>query len=516
MIFTKKQASLTLATVLLASTIAGCSSNSGSGNSTANSADTGATSAQAKPANIKAMTILFGDPAATQNNKAKEDLEKRGNVKLDVTFVPSEAYADKLSVAISAGNSYDLMLMDGGKNDNFINLVKMGAFHDLTPYIEKTKNLSLIDEQVWNGLKVEGKVYGIPRPRGLYGGGEASIIIRKDWLDKYNLPLPQTMDELTHALEVFKEKDPAGSGKTIPLTAFAVDTPGPFGGVMPMKFAYGLPNDWKIEDGKAVRDFQTPEYKTYLDWLKDAWSKGLIDKDTPVLKGQAQTRSKFFSGTAGAFIGNVSDIVETNLEKLKQIDPNAEMAIIDMLKGPDGKTGVAIYSGYYGLWSIPSSVPDDKVQQIIDFLDFSASEENADFSKTGINGVHSSGLKDGVAVQTDEQKKLYDLEKPSLFVLENRTNPYVYANSKEQDILKVQMESLDRISKVGIENPFLSYSSETASKNPNLLQKMSAAMTKYVLGEGSWDNVQQEIDAYSNGTGSQIAKEMMDQYNADH
>ncbi|MNP68848.1 hypothetical protein D3C76_1648610 [compost metagenome] len=95
-------------------------------------------------------------------------------------------------------------------------------------------------------------------------------------------------------------------------------------------------------------------------------------------------------------------------------------------------------------------------------------------------------------------------------------NPYVYANSQEQDILKVQMESLDRISKVGIENPFLSYTSETASKNPNLLQKMSAVMTKYVLGAGSWDNVQQEIDAYTNGTGLQIAKEMMDQYNADH
>lgn len=169
------------------------------------------------------MTILFGNPPEMTNNKALEDLEKRGNVDLNVTFVPSEAYTDKLSVAVSAGDSYDLLLMDGGKDDKFNNLVKMGAFHDLTPYLAKTKNISQIDEVVWNGAKIDGKSYGIPRPRGLYGGGEANILIRKDWLDKYNLPVPKTMDELTNALAVFKEKDPAGGGKTIPFTIYGSD-----------------------------------------------------------------------------------------------------------------------------------------------------------------------------------------------------------------------------------------------------------------------------------------------------
>ncbi|MGG1519529.1 extracellular solute-binding protein [Paenibacillus oryzisoli] len=507
------------ATLLLTTVLAGCSSGSNNAGSTPGAGQASQAPAAAAPTTIKAMTILFGNPPATDNNKAKDDIEKRGNVKLDVTFVPSEAYKDKLSVAVSAGDSYDLLLLDGGKDDKYTNLVKMGAFHDLTPYLENTKNLKQIDQAVWNNTKVQGKVYGIPRPRGLYGGGDGNLIIRKDWLDKYNLPMPKTLDELTNALQVFKEKDPAGGGKTIPLSVNGVDaigSPGPFAGTNPMQFAFGVPNVWKLDNGKAVRDFQTPEYKAYLEWLQGAWSKGLIDKDAPVLKNQQQVRSKFMAGVAGVFAGNASDFTETNVAKLKQVDPNAEIAIIDLLEGPGGKKGVAVIGGYYGLWAIPSSVPKDKVQQIINFLDFSASEENAAFAKTGVIGVHASELKDGIAVQTDDQKKQFDLDKPSQFVLENKADPYTYATAKDPAILKVQKASLDVISKAGIENPFLSYNSQVASKNPDSYKKMSAVMTKFVLGESKWDDVQKEIDAWTTGLGAQITKELQDQYNEDH
>ncbi|MBN2980301.1 MULTISPECIES: extracellular solute-binding protein [Cohnella] len=520
----KKKLLLSLAAFTLAgAALAGCSGNNGgaAGNSSAggSSAQPGSSQqAGAAPTEIKAMTILFGDPPVTEGNKAKEDLEKRANVKLDISFVPSEAYKDKLSVAVSAGDSYDLLLMEGGKDDKFVNLVQMGAFHDLTPYLENTENIKLIDEKVWNNVRVEGKVYGIPRPRGLYGGGEASFLIRKDWLDKYNLAVPKTLDELTHALEVFKENDPAGGGKTVPLALFGAEgasAPGPFAGTLPIKFALGMPYDWAVENGQAVRDAETPEQKAYLDWLREAWSKGLIDKDAPVLKNQQQSRNKFLAGVAGVFAGNVSDMLETNMEKLKQADPNAEVAIIDVLEGPNGDKGVAVLGGYYGLWAIPSSVPEEKVQKIVDFLDFTASEENVAFSKAGIIGVHSSEFKDGIAVQTEEQKKQYDLDKPSQFILENRVDPYVYANSKVPEILEMQKKSLDTISQFGIANPFLPYNSPTAAKNPDSFKKMSAVMTQYVLGEAEWPAVQAEIDAWAGGVGAQIKQELLDQYNAD-
>ena len=515
----KQLTQVVAASMLITTTLAGCASNEGG---TANPTNTPngqqTTDTGAETTTIKAMTITFGDPPAADNNQAKADLEKRGNVKLDLSFVPSEAYGDKLAVAVSA-NDYDLLLIDSGKDDKYINLVKMGAFHDLTEYIDGTENISLIEDAVWDNTSVQGKIYGIPRPRGLYGGGEASVLIRKDWLDKYNLELPKTIDELTHALQVFKDNDPAGGGNTIPLAVYGVDGatgPGPFGSVFPMLFAFGVPHIWALDDnGQPVRDFQTPEYKTYLEWLRDVWSKGLIDKDAPVLKGQQQARNKFQAGVAGAFVSNVGDISETSLEKMRQVDPNAEIAVIDVLEGREGQKGVALIGGYYGLWVIPSSVPKDKVQKIVDFLDFTAAEENIAFSKAGVIGVHASDFKDGLPVQTEEQMKLFELEKPSAFVLENRVDPYIYANSKVPEIREAQRASLDVIANYGIANPFLSYSSQTATKKPDTYKKMSAVMTQYVLGEATWEAVQKEIDAWTAGDGAVIAQELLEQYNAD-
>ncbi|SDC76885.1 putative aldouronate transport system substrate-binding protein [Paenibacillus sp. UNCCL117] len=515
----KYLAQVATASVLMTTVLAGCTSSEGGATNPTNSANGQQTDASnAKPTTIKAMTITFGDPPSAENNQAKADLEKRGNVKLDLTFVPSEAYKDKLAVAVSA-NDYDLLLIDSGKDDKYTNLVKMGAFHDLTDYIKGTKNISQIEEAVWNNTSVQGKIYGIPRPRGLYGGGEASVLIRKDWLDKYNLQVPKTIDELTNALRVFKENDPAGGGKTVPLTIYGVDGvagPGPFGSVFPMLFAFGVPHTWALNGDKPVRDFQTPEYKEYLEWLRDAWSKGLIDKDAPVLKGQQQSRNKFQAGVAGAFVSNVGDISETSLEKMKQVDPKAEIAVIDVLEGRKGQKGVALIGGYYGIWAIPSSVPKEKVQKIVDFLDFTSAEENVAFSKAGVIGVHASDFKDGLPVQTEDQKKLFDLEKPSAFVLQNRVDPYIYANSKNPKILEAQKASLDVIAKYGVPNPFLSYSSQTATKNPDTYKKLSAVMTQYVLGEATWEAVQKEIDAWTAGTGAVITKELLEQYKADH
>ncbi|MFD1909493.1 hypothetical protein ACFSQ7_44370 [Paenibacillus rhizoplanae] len=129
MSITRKLVPLVASAALMVTTLAGCGggNNSAAGSTAAPEGST-PSGAAGKPASIKAMTILFGNPPEMTNNKALEDLEKRGNVDLNVTFVPSEAYTDKLSVAVSAGDSYDLLLMDGGKDDKFNNLVKNGRF----------------------------------------------------------------------------------------------------------------------------------------------------------------------------------------------------------------------------------------------------------------------------------------------------------------------------------------------------------------------------------------------------
>lgn len=60
----------------------------------------------------------------------------------------------------------------------------------------------------------EGNIYALPRALETTS---YPTYIRKDWLDKAGLSIPTTLDELEDVLKVFKEKDFAGNGQTVPL-----------------------------------------------------------------------------------------------------------------------------------------------------------------------------------------------------------------------------------------------------------------------------------------------------------
>jgi putative aldouronate transport system substrate-binding protein len=302
-----------LAIALSVGLVAGCA-----GRSTGSDPSSEGAAGADGPTTLKVMTILYGNPPAETNNEAKADIEKRGNVKLDIEFVPADAYADKLSVAVASDTGYDLMLFEG-RSDKYVNLARQGAFHDLTPYLKGKDNLNYMPEAIWKNSMVQGKAYGVPRPRGLYGGGEASFLLRKDWLDKLNLKVPTTLDEMTQVLRAFRDNDPAGGGKTIPMVAFARDEH-VFGATSAIFYPFGVPNYYTIENGTPKYLIQTEGYKRYLEWLRMAYAEKLIDKDAPILK-QQQAREKFYAGIAGAFVFHVGGLNDANYDLLRKWRP---------------------------------------------------------------------------------------------------------------------------------------------------------------------------------------------------
>jgi len=494
--------------VLALGSIIGCSSGAGTKNAAKPAAGSN------EPTTIKALAVLSaGEPPVLENSQALKEIETKANVKLNLEFVPSDVYADKVNIAIASGSQYDLILLTDGKDEKYTKLVKQGAFNNLTAIVKDMKNLQAIPQYTWDNTTVKNEIFGIPRPRGTHGGGNANVVLRKDWLDKYNLQVPKTPDELMNVLKVFKEKDPAGGGKTVPMSAGPFTTPW-FGSLNPVGFAYGLPYTYKIEGDKPVAYFQTPEYKAYLDWIRAAYGAGLIDKDAPVLK-TGQVKDKFKSGVVGAMVDNVSMMSENTLTVMRKTDPKAELVSVPFMEGPGGKKGVQMIEGYYGIWVVPTNVPKEKVAKIVQFLDWTASEKGTEIAKAGVQGVHYTKYdkETGAVERTDDQKKLFDKEKPQLLVLQNAYDKYIYADSQVADIKKAQKAVLDAFDPVGVPNPFISFVSETASKNPDHQKKLTAAAVNYVMGSGTWESVQAEVDAWAQGPGAQIMKEYMDQYN---
>ncbi|CAH1217038.1 Lipoprotein LipO [Paenibacillus allorhizoplanae] len=490
--------------------LTGCSSGSKE-----KPAATAITSAQ-EPLAIKVMTIHYEDQPPMEGNQAKDYIEKKSNVKLSMELVPAATYDEKLNVTMASLDQYDLILLKSGiKDPKFEKLARQGAFYDLTSLVKGKKNLEQnIPETAWKASSVNQKIYAIPRPQYAYGNGSANVIMRKDWLDRYGLSVPKTIDELTNALRVFRDKDPVGGGKTIPFVTFAAqndDAKSIFGGMAPIKFAFGMPNNYKVENGKAVYAIETQEYKDYLDWLKLAWNEKLFNKDAALLKNQ-QNKDKFLAGEAGALVYHVGLLGSSNYDKLKKVDPKAEMVVLPAIEGATGKKGVNQSLGFFGSWVIPSTVAKEKAERIVEFLNAQASPEYEYYRNGGIQGVHSTDIKDGIVSRTSEQEKLGEKEKPSTFLLEWPLDPYNYANSTDPQVNKLQRSILDSFKNIGVLDTFSGLISPTEQKNPDHEKKVDALGLKYVTGQAGWDAVQKEITAWQQTNGNQIGKELLELY----
>lgn len=101
------------------------------------------------------------------------------------------------------------------------------------------------------------------------------LVLRKDWLDELGLAVPETIDEWTEVLTAFRD----AKGASAPIS-FEQSCRG-FGE------AYGVVNNYYIEDGSVKSRLLSPEYKQFLQKMHEWYENGLIAKNYSNLDTQA-------------------------------------------------------------------------------------------------------------------------------------------------------------------------------------------------------------------------------------
>ena len=175
-----------------------------------------------------------------------------------------------------------------------------------------------------------------PVPRTITTNG---LIIRKDWLDKLDLPMPSTMDDWYTTLKAFKEKDPNGNGlpDEIPFTE-ALD--GGLGKLDIFASPFGITlhsylniETKKVEYGPANKD----AYKEYLMTMNKWYEEGLIDPDyatnTPAIRN-----SNMVNDIAGCTAMFIASGVGKVVPALKENVPTAELIGIATPAYKDGNS----------------------------------------------------------------------------------------------------------------------------------------------------------------------------------
>ena len=108
-----------------------------------------------------------------------------------------------------------------------------------------------------------------------YWTGGVPTILRTDWLERYGLELPKSVAELENILRVFKERDPAGGGTTIPLD---ITYRGAYAGLAGA-FMEGASHNFVAADGTLKVWEYKPGFEELLTTLNRWYEAGYINKE---------------------------------------------------------------------------------------------------------------------------------------------------------------------------------------------------------------------------------------------
>jgi len=277
----------------------------GAGAAFATGAQEGAAPASKAPPKLEITTLYYFDNGdATQNPDLKAEYPKwfseHFKVDLKLNYYPRPEYMEKFTLALSSGEIHGVGQIFGGSYaDDYFN---DGATVDVLPYIKDNPNWLKLDKKMRDSYLRGDKL--IAFPSAWEPGGYFLRSIRKDWLDKFGLKMPETIDQLYEAVKKFTLDDPDGNGKkdTVGMTSSGVWN------MQDIFHSFGVPTNHVGDhcvtpdphDGMRFNDgMLKPQMVDCLKWLADVYKNGYMDPELWT-NGGSQMRERMQSGYAGS------------------------------------------------------------------------------------------------------------------------------------------------------------------------------------------------------------------------
>ena len=466
---------------------------------------------------ITMMSRLFGT-APNPNGELQQAVEKLIGKKLDISWVPNADYSDKLNVTLASNNIPDVMVADE-KAPAFIRAAEAGAFWDLTGKLDKYPNLKATDERTALNSSVNGKIYGIYRIRPAL---RSAVVIRKDWLAKVGLPLPQTVDDLYRIAKAFTEQDPDGNGKKDTYGLIIPKWPGNYASSSPydtIETWFGAPNGWGERNGKLVPGFDTEEFYQANRWLKQWVDQGLVNRDFATLDS-ANWNDPFVQGKGGMII-DVNVRATDLVTRIKEKDPKNfdKVAMVGNLKRSDGQKFSLPFTGYNNVLAISKQRirTEQQLDEVLQTLDKLQSKEGSALLTNGIEG-RNYRLENGFAVlinQDDPKAKLVQNDVDKAFIqIGTRASiglgqyPTKYPDEVSQKLFELRSTLMTEDLKTAVFNPALAVIPPTlVQKGQTLNLIIPDARIKYLSGEITEAQLRAEVKRWYDSGGTQVAQE---------
>ncbi|MEK3659720.1 hypothetical protein BSK65_26805 [Paenibacillus odorifer] len=452
------------------------------------------------------------EPPKADNSIIKQ-IEEYTNTKINVTWVPASAYNDKVNVSIASNDLPQVLMIGDTKSSSIINAERSGMFWEIGPYIKDYPNLSKYNtnEQVLKNISVDSKVYGLYRARALARQG---ITFRQDWLDNLGLQQPKTIDDLYNVIRAFALDDPDKNGKNDTFGLVEAEDSGGAGstgllGFQTIASFFGAPNQWDIQDGKAVPESMTKENMEAMKFYRKLYEEKLINQDFAATKVNKQ-QEQFFQGKAGMLFTTL-DFVITGGNELKKANPDAKIDIVSRIQGPKGEQVFAT-TGYNGMFVFPKATvkSEAELKQLLGFFDKIVDDQMLYTWTWGIEGVHYTKGEDGEPKITDQTA--YANEVSPLKQLPTYDGALMIWKGKGETDNKFRTMMKENEA-IAVSNPVEPLISQTAVEKGTELNKIiTDARVKFIMGTLDEDGFNKEVEKWRSQGGDQMIKDYTELY----
>ncbi|OBZ09239.1 extracellular solute-binding protein [Bacillus sp. FJAT-26390] len=308
------------------------------------------------------------------------------NINMEFVPIPRSEEVEKLNVLMASGSNVPDIVFTYDPN-TFNRYAKQGGLTDIGPLLEQAPNLkAFLGDEVLGYGQFQGTQFAIPAKRS--NVGKYASFIRQDWLDKLNMPVPQTTEELYETLKAFKEKDPgATGGQVIPLGMTIASAQ-----YEPLVWSFIKPvseeQKYTLTQQLGSNDYPTllPGFKDALQFMNKLYNEGLMSKDFGLDKDKKKLGEGVSTGKIGFFSeDDINPFYENGSnDTLLSNVPDAKLVSVDIFTNEEGKHAKPMYApnGLYIM--IPKS--SERAAEAVKYLEWMTSGDNLFNLQNGIEG----------------------------------------------------------------------------------------------------------------------------------
>jgi len=322
-----------------------------------------------------------------QDAPARVALEEAVGVRMIVQAAPQADWNTKMSLMLATNQVPDIMQVSGSAIADY---AKPSVLHPIRALAEEyAPNIKKYNEanSYVKRFVQSGELYLLLRDGYNKRVVAPMPMVRKDLLEKLDLPAPDDFDQLYEVLKEFKKYNPDAIcwGARRGLKRFLMINAYPMGsGMGAWKTGVDIPYyDKDVDGGKWLYGPIHPEFRDVLDYFARLYKEGLLDPDITTTNDD-QLYERYTSDRAIFIWENMTFPVRWN-KALREKNPEATWGPIPVLRGKKGRRQNN-YNGPSGGYVIGAGCkhPD----RVIQLYNFQISPEGLDLTNWGIEDVH--------------------------------------------------------------------------------------------------------------------------------